>query len=131
MDDSCEKIVESDSNLDEIRSNYQEINSKIDSLTRSMRDFDSRLAQVEDKRIHETVSVPPKTAFSTSLLSHSDDAQKRNTKSCDPNCYFDEYSRDTLDHSPEPFDFTSVDAQEDFQSIKDSVQKVKLPLSWN
>ena len=40
---------------------------------------------------------------------------------------FDEYSWDTLDHSPEPFDFTSVDAQEDFQSIKDSVQKVKLP----
>ena len=67
------------------------------------------------------------TAFSTSLHSHSDDAQKRNTKSRDPNCYFDEYLRDTLDHSPEPFDFTSVDAQEDFQSIKDSVLKVKLP----
>ena len=77
MDDACEKIVESDSNLNEIRSNYQEINLKIDSLTRSMRDFDSRLADVEDKRIHETVSFRPKTVFSTSLHSHTRQVEQK------------------------------------------------------
>lgn len=124
MDDVGDKITDSDGNLAEIRGNYQEIISKIDSLTRSMHDFDSRLADVEEKRTNEPVSVRPKIS---SLYKHSDDAQMRNAKIREQNCLDEPFSRDILDHSPEVSDFTSVDAQEDFQSIKDSLQKVKLP----
>jgi hypothetical protein len=121
MDGADEKIHDSDRNLDEINSKIDKLLDKSDSLTRYVQNLDGRLAEVEE---NQSVSGRPKFQFATSK-EHEDNAQGRNAKIREP---FEQFSRDVLDHSPEvEQSFTSVDSQEDFQSIKDSVQKIKLP----
>ena len=122
MENECQQKDEYRFNLHDLNAKIDKILDKSDSLSFAVQNLDGRIADIEEKQT-VNVSVP------SNSQSSNDNAHRRNTKIREPTTTstFEYFSRDILDHSPDAEELTSVDCQEDFNTIKDCVQKIKLP----
>ena len=118
MENECQQKDEYHFNLHQINAKIDKILDKSYSLSFAVQNLDGRIADIEQKQT-VNVSVPSNSQTTTRIGA--------NTKIRKPTSTFEYFSRDILDHSPDAEELTSVDCQEDFNTIKDCVQKIKLP----
>ena len=129
--DSAEQMQDYRRDFDAINEKFEKLLNNSDSLHQAVQNLDRRLADVEEKQEVNIRSSDTRLKYSNSQ--GAEFAQGRNT-SCKTSRVHEldsisQVTRDPLDHSPEllPEDFTTVECQEDYQAIKDSVQRIKLP----
>ncbi|KAJ8030285.1 hypothetical protein HOLleu_26650 [Holothuria leucospilota] len=137
MDGEDSKIIRIQKHLDEVNENLNKILSNSDSTSRCIQDLDQRLSELE-KNVEKPGQLPHRESKAarpnSNAFVHSqstDDnitgvntntnvgaAQERDSVTHDG---------DFLEHSPDQNLVTTANYQEEFQSIRDSLSRLKLP----